>query len=178
MSPEPRKGQEPQQKTMVASSGEPFKTDSAASSARAAKGLSPHAWEVLPLVAGKPKSGFVLSRVKPGIAAEIIPPAPKEKFYRVKFQSKSQPNDQTDVTLSVNGDPLTIQREKVVIIAERYKECAEHATYPTFRQVPNEARKETGNVRIFPFDVLGAATEAEFRAQCQKAPVEAASSNG
>jgi len=85
-----------------------------------------------------------------------------EKYYRVVFNHKSSPNDEDDVTLIVNGEPLVIQRGVETIIPERYKECADHATYPVFRQKPNEARKQVGTVMVFPYSLLGEASEQEY----------------
>ncbi len=98
----------------------------------------------------------------------IIVPKPKrdakpEKYYRVVFSHKTSPNDEDDVTLIVNGEPKVIQRGVETIIPERYKECADHATYPVFRQKPNEARKQIGSVMVFPYSLIGEATEEEYR---------------
>ena len=99
----------------------------------------------------------------------IIVPKPKRdsesKYYRVTFNHKSSPNDDDDVTLIVNGETLVIQRGVEVIIPERYKECADHATYPVFRQRPNESRKQVGTVMVFPYSLLGDATEKDFLKQ-------------
>jgi hypothetical protein len=90
---------------------------------------------------------------------------PAEKYYRVRFHAKSDPNAQDNVELSVNGETLVIQREQEVVVPERYVECARHAMFSQFRQLPNQPRKVIGKVMIFPFDMLGEATEAEFRKQ-------------
>lgn len=91
--------------------------------------------------------------------------AKAEKFHRVRFQAKASPNDPEDVQLSVNGETLVISREKEVIIPDRFKECADHATFPIFRQMPNLPRKITGRIRLFPYDLLGQATEGEYLAE-------------
>jgi len=102
----------------------------------------------------------------------IIVPRPKrdktEKYYRVTFNHKSSPNDEDDVTLIVNGETLVIQRGVEVIIPERYKECADHATYPVFRQRPNESRKQVGTVMVFPYSLMGEAAEQEYLKQLRE----------
>jgi hypothetical protein len=92
-------------------------------------------------------------------------PAPEERYFKVRFHAKSNPNDQDNVELSVNGETLVIQREQEVIIPERYVECARHATYLQFRQLPNQPRKVIGKVMIFPFDTLGEGSRADFLKQ-------------
>lgn len=88
---------------------------------------------------------------------------PTEKFYRVRFNAKSNANDTENVELSVNGEQRVIAREMEVILPERFLEVARHATYPIFKQVPGKTRKTIGNVQTFPFTVLGEATEEEYR---------------
>lgn len=86
----------------------------------------------------------------------------KEKYYRMKFHAKSSPNDEDNVVLSVNGETVLIERQKEVVLPERYKVCAENARSPQFRQMPNQTRKIVGEVITFPFDLLGEGTEAEY----------------
>lgn len=87
---------------------------------------------------------------------------PKERFFRMKFHAKSSPNDDDNVVLSVNGETVVIERQKEVVLPERYKVCAENARAPQFRQRPNESRKQVGEVITFPFDMLGEGTEEEY----------------
>lgn len=89
---------------------------------------------------------------------------PKERYFRMKFAAKSSPNDQDDVVLSVNGESVVIERQKEVVLPERYKVCAENARSPQFRQMPNQTRKIVGEIVTFPFEVLGPGTEAEYMA--------------
>lgn len=98
--------------------------------------------------------------------------SPKEKFFRVKFHAKSRPEDEDDVTLSVNGEVLVIARQKEVVLPERYIVCAQNARYQQFRQMPNMSRKIIGEVNIFPFDNMGEATEAEYKAMRTKGTTE------
>ncbi len=105
---------------------------------------------------GKGIRSYDVVTVDGGFAVKV------ERYFRVIFHAKSSPNDPEDVQLSVNGDTLIIAREKEVVIPERFKECADHATYPQFRQLPGEPRKIVGKIRVFPYDLLGPATEAEY----------------
>lgn len=106
----------------------------------------------------------------------------QEKYFRVRFHAKSHPNDPDDVVLSVNGETLVFQRQKPVVIPERFVVCAENARAPQFRQLPNMPRKLVGEVITFPFDKLGEASEAEYLAMksegTQAAKAEADNSNG
>jgi hypothetical protein len=108
---------------------------------------------------GKGIKSYDVVTVEGGFAVKV------EKYYKVRFHAKASPNDPEDVQLSVNGDTLIIAREKDVIIPERFKECADHATYPQFRQLPGETRKIVGRIRVFPYDLLGEATEQAYHKQ-------------
>jgi hypothetical protein len=125
---------------IVGKDGKPFASRKAATVAMNGKGIK----------------SFSIVTVDGGFAAQ------PEKFWRVRFQSKASPNDPEDVMLSVNGETLIIAREKEVIIPDRYRECADHATYPHFRQLPNQPRKIVGRIKKYPYDILGEATEAEY----------------
>jgi len=110
-----------------------------------------------------------MSRNAPSAGPEVqkvakVVEQPKEEHYRMKFHAKSSPNDEDNVTLSVNGETVVIERQKEVVLPERYKVCAENARSPQFRQMPNQTRKLVGEVITFPFDILGKATEAEYKA--------------
>lgn len=134
--------------------GIPFKTEAAARAAMTNKDLSHEEYKVQSY-----EDGYILVKKDP---------KPKEKYYRVQFNMKSNPNDEEDVTLGVNGELLVIQRGVQVIIPGRFKECADHATYPHFTQKPNESRKQVGTVMIFPYSTLGEATESEYRKQLRE----------
>ncbi len=88
---------------------------------------------------------------------------PEEKFYRVLFSEKSSPNDTDDVQLHVNGETLVIQRNKEVIIPERFKVCADNATYQQFSQKPGKPRKLRGTIKIYPYQLMGDATLNDFQ---------------
>ena len=89
---------------------------------------------------------------------------PKEGYTKVRFHVKSRPDDDENVVLAVNGDVLVIQRNQQVIIPDRYLDCARNAKYPQFKQMPNQPRKIIGEILVYPFDILGTATEEEFNA--------------
>lgn len=86
-----------------------------------------------------------------------------EKYFKVKFHSRSNPNDNENVELSVNGETRVIERDVPVVLPERFLECARNATHPQFRQEPGKQRKMVGKVTTFPFDVLGESSESEYR---------------
>jgi hypothetical protein len=95
---------------------------------------------------------------------QLAPDPPKEKYFRVSFQARATENDPEDVTLSVNGETLVIQREKEVIIPGRFKECADHALIRKFKQLPDMPRKIEAPIKLFPYSQLGEATEEEYLA--------------
>jgi len=89
---------------------------------------------------------------------------PKEGYTKVRFHVKSRPDDDENVVLAVQGDVLVIQRNQQVIIPDRYLDCARNAKYPQFKQMPNQPRKIVGEILVYPFDILGTATEEEYNA--------------
>jgi len=90
---------------------------------------------------------------------------PNEKYFWVRFQAKSDPTHKDDVELSVNGETLVLQREKRVALPERFLECADHARYTKFKQLPGEDRKNIAHIRMFPYERLEEATAKEFYSQ-------------
>lgn len=151
-------------KLIYAANGEPFPTANGAKKSLKMKGLSDDEWEPVPITGtptpedpyGERIEGYVLRRIKP---KEYIT---ESEYYRVRFTPKSNPADPDDVTLSVNGDTLVIQRDTETIIPARYKECADHAVYPTFRQLPDQPRKIVSQIQYFPYQLLGPATEKDY----------------
>lgn len=142
---------EAQEQLILTAQGQPFKSREIAVSAIAKKSLDKNTHDVKALEDG----GFAIIEVAP----KVVP----EKYYRVRFHPKSEKNQPNDVMLSVNGETLIMPRAVETIIPSRFKECADHATYPEFRQLPNQPRKVVAHIKVFPYDLLGEATEAEFR---------------
>lgn len=97
-----------------------------------------------------------------------------EKVFLVRFHAKAHPNDPDDVVLSVNGDVLVIKREEEIPLLGRYVECARHATFPQFRQLPGQQRKVVAKVQKYQFDILGESTIEEFRKVRQVGTAQAA----
>ena len=100
---------------------------------------------------------------KENSAPKVIQRPKPEKYYRVKFHAKSSPTDSDDVQLAVNGEPIVIERGKEVIIRERFKICADNACFPIFSQSPGHNRKITGEMHVFPYDLISESTEDEYR---------------
>jgi hypothetical protein len=92
-----------------------------------------------------------------------------EKYFKGRFHAKSRPDDEDKVTLGVHndvsGEVLVIEREKDVVLPERFWDCARNAHYPQFRQLPGQPRKIVGKVLMFPFEILGESTREAFLAQ-------------
>ena len=86
----------------------------------------------------------------------------KETYHKVRFYGKSSPNDTDDVILAVNGEILTMQRQKDVIVPGRFLVVGDNATYDQFRQVPGKDRKVVATISVYPRQDLGTATEIEY----------------
>lgn len=119
----------------------------------------------------KPLSSPPSESVKSSVPLRAEPPMTKtattlvdnEKVFLVRFHAKGHPNDPDDVVLAVNGDVLVIKREEEIPLLGRYVECARHATFPQFRQLPGQQRKVVAKVQKYQFDILGESTIEEFR---------------
>tara|TARA_R100000655_G_scaffold109485_1_gene164123 strand:- start:33 stop:554 length:522 start_codon:yes stop_codon:yes gene_type:complete len=91
------------------------------------------------------------------------------KFWWVKFAPKSNPNQENQVTLGVNGEMLVMQRNVEVIIPSSYLEVCDHAVVAQYRQMPGEPRRKIGEVKTFPYQLLRPGTQKEFRAKLKEA---------
>lgn len=151
--------------------GRPFKTEAAARSARAAKGLHPDEWDVRPIEGNE--VGFVLAKklfgdepTKTGTVASIgvdKKEAKGEEYHWVRFHDKTNEQDPDDVVLGVNGEVLLIQRNEWVILPHRFLVCAENAVHPHFKQLPGHPRKQVGTIRTWPHDTKAEpATREQF----------------
>lgn len=149
--PEDIKDQE-QTEMMLSGEGVPYKSEQLARAAIIKKGLDPE--------------GYLVKSFEDGYAIVPKPKIIPEKYYKVRFNEKQGPNDENDVFLSVNGESIVIERGKEVVIPGRFKEAADHATYPYFTQRdPNSPRKQVGEIKVFPYSLISEASEAEYRAQ-------------
>jgi len=160
---------------IYAQSGEPFRGKQAAEAAMARKALSPDDYKVIPLDTG----GFVISRmtplvsrnaehkedVTPVVKEKVASETPREKYFEVRFSAKSNPIDSDDVVLAVQGETLVIQREKNIVLPERFLECADHTRYPKFTQEPGKDRKTGSMIMTFPYQRIREATEEEYLQQ-------------
>ena len=135
--------------------GEPFKSMQAAKTFAAKNNITEA--EFIPIGTGFGVQGRKIDPIE-----KPAGPPSGEKYYRVMFGAKSSPTDPEMVELHVNFETLVIQRGKEVVIPARFKECAEHALYPQYKQEPGRERKVAGYRQIFPFSVLGEGTKAEY----------------
>jgi len=164
---------------LMTQDNQPFANESSASRALRQRGLDEDMYAIKPQ-----GDGYVaILKVMDATAPEPEPdeadkgdkPKPtkqtaanKEEYFRVKFQPKSDANQPDEVILSVNGEVLQITRNVEVIIPKRFKECADNGVTAQFKQLPGQTRKVIGEVRTFPYDLLGPATEKEFIAMKQE----------
>jgi len=163
----------------MASSGQPYITEQAATLARKSKNLE-DTHEVVTVEGGfalkskatserpatKDKKAVVSKRVigiPPDFAGELpewsIVDVPTDKcreaYRRVKFHDKRHEYEQNRVRLCCNGEVLDIGRGKVVTLPGRFLEIARNATIQRFEQKPGEGRKVYTPIQEFPFDDLG-----------------------
>jgi len=102
------------------------------------------------------------SEAQPEETEKLPPVVRKEKFFRIKPHSKSKPDDDENVVVSVNGEILVMERTRECVVPERFVVALQNAKAPVFRQMPGESRKIVGEVMTFPFDILGEGTEEEY----------------
>lgn len=178
--------QERKAAVIVMKDGKPYGTKQSASMALANLGLDPSTFRVAPHPSG---DGWCITDAqerqgekdtgaeKPAKAAETVPPDwaqystenpppgvdPKDLFCRVKFQPKQNEFDPQDVFLSVNGNPLIIERGKMVVIPYPYAVAADHAVFDKFKVEPGQERKVVAHIKKYPYDWLGWATRAEYQ---------------
>lgn len=134
---------------ILSNSGVPYKNEQAAKKAMTEKGLD--------------GALFKIASYEDGYAIVPKPQPVKEKYWKVIFTPRSNENDTEDVPLTVNGDVLQCQRGVETIIPNRFKEAADHTLIPLFTMRPNEPRKEIGSKLLYPYSLIGEATEAEYR---------------
>lgn len=141
---------------ILSADGTPFKTEPSAKAEMTKRGLDKALYTLVNVdqADGQP-GGFGIKR---------LPPQAKhtETYKRVIFSAKATVNDTTNVILSVNGETLTIQRERPVVLPHRFLECADHATYEMFKQEPGKPRKVTHRIKVYPYSVIGDATAEEY----------------
>jgi hypothetical protein len=85
-----------------------------------------------------------------------------EEYWWVRFNAKAKPTDTDDVQLSVEGETIVIRREHQVCIPQRFLECADHARYPHFQQLPNKPRKIVAWIMTYPYQRIKQGTREEF----------------
>jgi len=166
---------------ILSSSGEPFKTEGAAKTAMRMKRLDDSSYDVIPHGSGfaitRKASGpsdverdIVLGKTTPGSGQARIEHAGqtptiggKERYFWVRFHDKSRPADLSHVELGCNCEYLKIQRNKWVILPERFVEVAQHAEFPQYSLEPGQMRQQIGMLKVWPHDIGNEATEAEYR---------------
>lgn len=109
-------------------------------------------------------------------ADEVTPTAPEKKtapkpksdnpmeYKRVRFHAKSSKDQMNDVILSLNGLTHKIKREDEVVLPVSFLKVADEAAFEQY-QTGTGSRKVAGKIRMYPYDVLGIATKAEYMAQ-------------
>lgn len=156
-----------EQRDVILNGSKPFESFAAAKLHCLEKAIPDNRYEIVEVDGG---FGIRMHHGSPKDIAKTLTASAKkvkveeEKCFRVVFANKTNKNDTDDVVLSVNGEVMVIQREKEIVIPERYKVCADNALQAQFRQMPGETRKIVGYVMAYPYRLLGDATWEEWMA--------------
>lgn len=141
---------------ILSADGTPFKTEPSAKAEMTKRGYDKALYTLVNVdQADGQYSGFGIKKL-PEQVKHV------ETYKRVIFSAKATVNDTENVILSVNGETLTIQRERPVVLPMRFLECADHATYEMFKQVPGQPRKVTHRIKTYPYSILGDALAEEY----------------
>ncbi len=152
--------QEPNGQELIrGKSGQAYPSENAARHAMSMRSMSEDEYEPVPEPEG---TGWAIARKGEPQEVKKSPGPPPEEYWRVKFQERSNPNDTELVELTVNCETLQIQRNVEVTIPQRYREAADHATYPKFVQLPDQIRKTVGAIQIYPYTTIGPGKAEDF----------------
>jgi len=181
-SQEPKKGQE-QTGLIVTMAGRPFSTAQAAGLVMGKKGLSPETHEIVQVQGGfaisqkndlppqQPSQVRISPTVESGavekstLVAPAVEKVAEEKVFWGRFAPKSKESDSDTVVLSVNGEVVQMERDKLVPLPERYWDVARNGTYPQYKQLPGIPRKVVAKIRTYNFEIVREGTWAEFEAE-------------
>jgi len=101
--------------------------------------------------------------------------AAKDTYKRVRFLGAHNPDNETArVELMCNGKCLVIEREKEVIVPQRFLNVADEAARVQIQPLANPRIGETpyvvgkDPVKTYPYQVIGDATEAEYLKMLEK----------
>lgn len=86
----------------------------------------------------------------------------QETYWRVRFQERQSENEEESVKLACNGETLILRRNTEVIIPGRFREIADHAKKQRWVYVPGHNRKIESPIAVYPYQLIGQATEAEY----------------
>jgi len=81
---------------------------------------------------------------------------PGQKFHRVVFTGRTDPNDVPYVPLAINNFELRLQREQEVILPTNFLEVAENASYDNLvaGKTAQQPIMKDGIIRRFPFRIV------------------------
>ena len=86
----------------------------------------------------------------------------KEKVKIVRFSGKTDPDDNDDIFLAINGHSLVLKRNVEIPLPERFIKLAEDATIKTYEFSEEGDISKTNHLQRFPFSVLRDSTWKEF----------------
>ncbi|MBU4459119.1 MAG: hypothetical protein KJ579_01020 [Verrucomicrobia bacterium] len=88
---------------------------------------------------------------------------PPDRIYkRVTFQQKQSESEQDNVELWLNGSAMVFKRGEPVITTLAHLEVADHTTRPIHVVRAGMGRKVVAHTKMFPYQVHGDATEADY----------------
>ena len=160
------------QDVILGSDGNPWPTKKAAIKHAQETGLDANVYTIIP-----EGSGFAIVRKESGIGqtfeklgdgrepAAAGPAQKAERYFVVRFHAKSQASDPSNVELCVNCEVLIMQRERDVVLPERFVRHAQLCRYPDERQLPGQPRKTVGWIQVYPFTILRQGTKEEYDRQ-------------
>lgn len=148
----------------------PFPTEEKALSAQRAADLSPDVWGVytkdggyaiikhvayIAMQAEARQSGEDGARAR-GFAGE--------KFFFIEFPGRGSTQDPENVELSWQGNRITVKREVVVPMAQRFLNVCDNAVQQLFEpgEVGGSAYVKAGKVSRRPYRIIKEATKADF----------------
>lgn len=148
--------------------GSPFATEKDAAEFLSKRKMDSKRFIVVPYPPGKETFAVadveVILAPKSDATAAPATQSNERRYWRMQFHEKTDPNATDKVELTHNGDTLIFERGIPVICPETHRHIADLAVHNIYRMVPGEDRKVVSPVRTYPYQLIGPATEEEYRA--------------
>ena len=150
--------------------GKPWETIEQAQRAFANMNLDPDVWNIVDMQDGFviEKAVATLRRMQEAVVEDRVDHRlqsyANEEYFWVMFAARQHANDSENVELSHNGDRITVQREKLVPLPQRFLHVADCAVQRVFAPTERGTTpyKVAGVIRRRPYRKEGPATRADF----------------